>query len=246
MPRFFSQNIIEDKAIISGGDAVHISKSLRMKKGEEIIVCDTKGTDYVCELSEFGEDVISKIISSHKSETEPNVFVTLYQAMPKNDKLELIIQKCVELGVSKIVPVITKRCVSRPDEKSMEKKLLRYNKISLEAAKQSGRGIIPQICNMVSFKTAINQASQDDLSFICYEGGGKRFNEIDFKNKKSISIFIGGEGGFEEDEVQTATDSGIIRISLGSRILRCETAPIASVSIIMYLTNNMGNSYCIL
>lgn len=239
MPRFFSQDISGDTAYIKGNDAFHISRSLRMKKGEEIIVCDTKGTDYVCVLEEFGDEVTAKILSKSKSITEPDTFVTLYQAIPKSDKLELIIQKSVELGVSRIVPVMTKRCISRPDEKSMSKKLERYNKISLEAAKQSGRGIIPQICPMINYDKALSEASKDDISFICYEGGGQRLNSINFEGVKSLSIFVGGEGGFEAEEVTEAEKQGIIKTSLGARILRCETAPLAALAIIMNLTNNM-------
>lgn len=239
MPRFFSTNFNGDTAIIRGTDANHISRSLRMKKGEEIIVCDTKGTDYKCVAESFGDEVVCKILEKYKSNTEPNIFVTLYQSMPKQDKLELIIQKSVELGVSKIVPVLSKRCISRPDKKSMQKKLERYSKISLEAAKQSGRGIIPQISDMLSYKDAVKTSSCDDLSLICYEGGGKNLNEMDYKDIKTVSIFVGGEGGFDSDEIEYATQNGLIKIGLGPRILRCETAPLAALSILMNCTKNI-------
>lgn len=239
MPRFFCTNITDDTAIIKGNDANHITRSLRIKKGEEIIICDTKGNDYKCITESFGDEVVCKVLEKYKSNTEPDVFVTLYQALPKQDKMEMIIQKSVELGVSKIVPVLSKRCVSRPQEKSMKKKLERYSKISREAAKQSGRGIIPQISDMLSYKEAVNLSSIDDLSLICYEGGGKNLSEINYNNIKTISIFVGGEGGFDTDEIDFATQHNLIRIGLGPRILRCETAPLAALSILMNCTKNM-------
>ncbi len=239
MPRFFIQDIGKDNIIISGSEAEHISKSLRMQKGDELIVCDTKGNDYFCVIENISDVVNVKILNIEKSVTEPSVNVTIYQAMPKLDKLETIVQKCVELGAVKIVPVLTKRCISRPDEKNMNKKIERLSKISLEAAKQSGRGIIPTIEKLVSFKTAVSRMKTDDIGIILYEGGGKSLSDIDFIKKRNISILIGSEGGFDSDEVEYAEENGIQRVGLGKRILRCETAPIASLSIIMHLTKNM-------
>lgn len=239
MPRFFCENINGDTAVISGNDANHISRSLRMKKGEEIILCDKKGTDYICILENFADDITCKVIEKHPTQAEPDVYVTLYQSLPKQDKFELIVQKSVELGVSRIVPVLSKRCISRPDEKSMAKKIDRYTKISHEAAKQSGRGIIPEIAPLMSFENAVKECDNSDVSFICYEGGGKRINDLPLKNKKSINIFIGGEGGFELNEVEYAEKNGVERVGLGPRILRCETAPLAALAVLMNCTENM-------
>ncbi len=239
MPRFFVNSIENDVAIITGNEADHISKSLRMKKGDELTLCDTKGFDYSCVINDISDNIICKVISKEKSRTEPDVKVTLFQAMPKLDKLDYIIQKSVELGVYRIVPILTKRCVSRPDEKSMRKKAERYSKISLEAAKQSGRGIIPEVCDLISFREAVNSISKGDLGIIFYEGGGKNLSEINLPSYKNISIFIGSEGGFDEDEVFFAESKAIEKTTLGPRILRCETAPVAALSIIMNLTNNM-------
>ena len=239
MPRFFIEDIGEDNILISGNEADHISKSLRMKKGDEITVCDTKGNDYFCVIENISNDVTLKILRKEKSKTEPDVNVTIYQAMPKLDKLETIVQKCVELGAVRIVPVLTKRCISRPDEKNMKKKIERLSKISLEAAKQSGRGIIPVVEEMVSFKTAVDRMKEDDIGIILYEGGGKSLSDISFYKDQNISVLIGSEGGFDEDEVEYAVNNGIERVGLGERILRCETAPIASLAIIMHLTKNM-------
>ena len=239
MPRFFIEDIGEDNILISGSEADHISKSLRMKKGDAITVCDTKGNDYFCIIENISDVITLKILRKEKSKTEPDVNVTIYQAMPKLDKLETIVQKCVELGAVKIVPILTKRCISRPDEKNMKKKIERLSKISLEAAKQSGRGIIPVVEEMVSFKTAVDRMKEDDVGIILYEGGGKSLSDISFYKDQNISVLIGSEGGFDEDEVEYAVNNGIERVGLGERILRCETAPIASLAIIMHLTKNM-------
>lgn len=240
MPRFFIPEVSGDHILVTGGDARHISYSLRMATGDDITFCNN-GKDYFCKIENFSEDgVLCKIISSENSKSEPDIFLTLYQALPKGDKFETIIQKSVELGVSRIVPVMTKRCVSRPDDKSFSKKLIRYNKIAEEAAKQSGRGIIPEITPIMDFDKAVKEASENDIPLICYEReGGKRFSEIDFMGKKTVSLIIGSEGGFDASEAENAIDKGIIPIWLGERILRCETAPVAAISIIMNLSGNI-------
>ena len=161
MPRFFTENIDQNSGSITGEDAKHIARVLRMKNGQPLTVCDTKGYDYACIIEGITEEQIDlKVLSRSPSVTEPNVSVHLYQAMPKADKLELIIQKAVELGVNSITPVMTRRCVSRPDAKSMKKKLERYNRIALEAAKQSGRGIIPQVNPLLELDQALGQMQQ--------------------------------------------------------------------------------------
>ena len=239
MPRFFVDNINGDSALIIGEDANHIGRSLRMKTGENITLC-CDGYDYSCKIESITDsDVSCSILEKCKSISEPNVILTLYQAIPKLDKFETIIQKSVELGVNRIVPVLTSRCISRPDEKSFSKKLDRFQKISLEAAKQSGRALIPEITNVISFKTAIDEMSKMDLGLICYEKGGQALSEVGLLPNKAISIIIGSEGGFDTSEVEQAKEKGIIPIWLGNRILRCETAPLAAISIIMNLTGNM-------
>lgn len=165
--------------------------------------------------------------------------VTLYQAVPKLDKLEYIIQKSVELGVSRIVPFISRRCISRPDEKDFSKKLIRLNKIAEEAAKQSGRGIIPQVMPIISYKKALEDMSELDKIIVLYEEGGKNFAEVNFEQSKRIGIVIGSEGGFDKEEVELALNKGAESVWLGKRILRCETAPITALSILMFLTKNM-------
>lgn len=240
MPRFFTETIDESKGSIFGDDAKHIAKVLRMKVGERLVACDTKGKDYDCVIEELSDKQVELSVERvYPSETEPTVAVTLYQAMPKSDKMELIIQKAVELGVSAIVPVQTKRCVSRPDEKSMKKKLERYNRIALEAAKQCGRGRIPQVLPMLDYAQALKAMKEDEKAMLFYENSTSSFRKELEQGASSVSIMVGAEGGFEEEEVRQALDMGIASLSLGKRILRCETAPLAALSIIMYETGNM-------
>lgn len=240
MPRFFTETIDEKQGIITGDDAKHIAKVLRMHAGEKLTACDCKGFDYDCVIEEVSDKQVELSVERvYPSEIEPSVRVTLYQAMPKSDKMELIIQKAVELGVSAIVPVQTKRCVSRPDAKSMAKKLERYNRIALEAAKQCGRGRIPEVLPMLDYPEALKAMKDDEKAFLFYENSDSSFRKELEQGVGSISIMVGAEGGFEEEEVQKALELGIASLSLGKRILRCETAPLAALSIIMYETGNM-------
>lgn len=240
MPRFFTNEIDENNITLTGSDAVHVGRSLRMKPGEPLTVC-CGGIDYNCEISEITSDTVylslkEKVICA----AEPNIEVTLFQAVPKMDKLEYIIQKSVELGVSRIVPMLTRRCVSRPDERDFAKKLARLNKIAAEAAKQSGRGIIPQVTPIVSYKKALEMMKELDRNVLLYEEeGGVSFGEVDLTGAKTVGLVIGSEGGFDREEAEACTAVGAAQVWLGKRILRCETAPITALSILMFLTNNM-------
>lgn len=239
MPRFFSDEINDDIAFIRGSDAVHIGRSLRMKTGDELIIC-SKGIEYITIIQSISdEQVVCEIKYSQPSKSEPNIDLTLFQAVPKGDKLDFIIQKAVELGASRIYPVITSRCVSRPDKKSFDKKHKRLQKIALEAAKQSGRGIVPQVEDIIDFKKCTELLGQMDFSFVCYENGGKKLNESGLRPNSNVGIFIGSEGGFEQSEVDECIKNGITVIGLGNRILRCETAPVTAISIVMNLTGNI-------
>ncbi|MDE5945714.1 MAG: 16S rRNA (uracil(1498)-N(3))-methyltransferase [Oscillospiraceae bacterium] len=240
MPRFFTDCLDKNNIKITGNDAHHIGRSLRMKLGDSVTLC-CKGIDYNCSIASISnEEVQLNLIEAVPCESEPDINVTLYQAVPKLDKLEYIIQKSVELGVSRIVPFISKRCVSRPDSKDFSKKLVRLNKISEEASKQSGRGIIPEVMPIINYKKALEDMSLQDKIIILYENGGKSFSEIDFKDLKNIGIVIGSEGGFEKEEVESVLNiKNADSVWLGKRILRCETAPITALSILMFLTDNM-------
>lgn len=240
MPRFFvDKRPVGGCLNIFGEDARHIARSLRMAVGEKITVC-SGGVDYLCELKKISDSsVLCEVISEEKSR-EPSIRLTLFQALPKQDKLELIIQKAVELGVCEIVPVMTKRCIARPEKSQFDKKLERLQRISLEAAKQSGRGIIPQVSGIISFDECLKRLCDCDLPLICYEKqGGKRLSEIDFSAAGSVGILIGAEGGFEPEEAKSAISQKVIPVWLGDRILRCETAAITASAVVMSLTGNL-------
>ncbi len=241
MHRFFVDgcNNASDNIIITGSDVNHIKNVLRIRLGEKIIISDGNGTDYECLVVEMDDtSVTAKIEDVIKNAAELPAKITLFQGMPKSDKLELIIQKAVELGAYEIVPVITKRSVVKIDDKKASKKLERYNGIAQAAGKQSGRGIIPQVKDFMSFKQAIEYAKALDMNIIPYEEAeGLEYSRQvikDIKCKKSLGIFIGPEGGFAKEEVDMAIAMGAKCITLGNRILRTETAGLAVLSIIMF------------
>ena len=239
MPRFFSYDCGNDNFILSGEDGRHIARSLRMKAGEALTVCDGKCTDYECEIASIsGDEVSLNVTEVHPSKGEADVQITVYQSVPKGDKMDGIVQRAVELGAVKIVPVLSERCVSRPDAKGQKAKLTRWRKIALESAMQCGRGIIPEVADFVDFQTAVNNTKCDKL-ILFYEGGGAPIGSMGIKCKTAISLFIGPEGGFEESEVETAKSAGALIGSLGPRILRTQTASLAATAAIMFLTGNM-------
>lgn len=239
MPRFFVPEVKGNQVHLTGESAHHIRFSLRMKPGEELVICDGHGMDFHCVISKIDQDVVLDVLDKVKNETEPSLNVRLYQALPKGDKFEQIIQKSVELGVTEIVPVLTSRCISRPNASSMRKKLERYNKIAHEAAKQSGRGIVPVVRDLQPFKQAVQEARELEHAILFYECGGKRVSDLLKPEARECGIFVGSEGGFEPLEVDFVIDSGFQIASLGKRILRCETAPLCALSILMFYTKNI-------
>lgn len=239
MQKLFVDEINGENILLDGESARHISKSLRMRVGDMLTVTDGKGIDYGCQISAIDrESVELKICYKKPNTSEPSCRVTIYQGIPKGPKLEDIVQKCVELGVSEIVPTLTARCVSRPDEKSAAKKIQRYQKISLEASQQSGRGIVPKISEIKTLSQAIEN-DDSELKIVFYEGGGKPLRDIISPDVKSVSIYIGPEGGFEHSEVEAIENAGGLRATLGKRILRTQTAPVAALTGIMLLTGNL-------
>ena len=237
MPRFFTDDISPDIIHISGENGRHIAKSLRMRPGEELTLCDGKGSDCRCTVTEIsGDEVFVKVEERVKSSSEPDVFLRLCQCLPKSDKMDLITQKVTELGVSEIIPVNSEFCIAKMAGKE-EKKIARWQKIALEAAKQSGRGIIPNFASPLSFKEAVEKLPGEKILF--YEHGGEALKDIITPEMKEISIFIGPEGGFSKDEVEFAKAHGVRTATLGPRILRTETAPITAASLIMYMTGNL-------
>ncbi len=241
MPKFFvDKSAINGKtAVINGEDAVHISKSLRMRVGESLVLCDCEGMDYHCTIDGFPDGTVTLSVNEETPTiSEPDCKVTLYQGYPKSDKLELITEKAVELGVTNIVPVLMSRSIARPDEKSAAKKSTRLQRHALEAAKQSGRGIVPQVLDMISFAELINRVPQHELVITCYEAGGEPLRAF-IGEAKDIAIVIGPEGGIAENEIEALTKAGARIATLGKRILRTETAAIASITAVMYETGNM-------
>lgn len=240
MPKFFvpKQNISEKEIFITGGDVLHITRVLRMKTGEELLLCDGQGNDYVVTIGDMSSDRINCDIKSiSKSETEANIRVTLFQGIPKASKMDYIIQKTTELGIDKIIPCAMDRCVSKLDEKDAHKKQQRWQKLCEEAAKQSGRGIIPEVGMPVTFKKAIEIMKEYDLCFAPYECEEKnciRDTLLSKKDVKTVAYMIGPEGGYSLEEKEQLKSSGIDTVTLGKRILRTETAGEAVLSMIMY------------
>lgn len=242
MPWFYVEKsqIIEDKIKISGADFNHIKNVLRMQVGESITICDGQGTDYYCKIESITSlDVIAKIEKINDTESELSAKIYLFQGIPKKDKMEWIIQKAVELGVYEIIPVAMKRCVAKiEDEKKEQKKRERWQNIATSAAKQSGRGIIPKVQQVMSWKEAIEFANTLEYNIIPYEQAeGISYAHAIVKEackNQSIGVFIGPEGGFDDFEFALAREVGISPITLGKRILRTETAGLTVVSILMF------------
>lgn len=240
MARFFIDNLSDSNYILSGDDAHHAIKSLRMQVSDELILCSKDLTEYRCKIQKIEDSkVFLNVLSKSKCTTEPNTEVSVFQAIPKSDKMDLIVQKSVELGASSITPVLTSRCISRPDNKSMKKKVDRLNKISAEAAKQSRRGKIPTVLNMINFKDLSNLINQFDIFIVFYERGGSKLRSLINKNFNKIGILVGPEGGFSTEEINFLESHAAAIATLGPRILRTETAPLMALSIIMELTENV-------
>jgi len=239
MHRFFSENIDTKNIVLSYEDINHIVNVLRLKLHDNIIVCDGCGNDYNCQIIELSKKHITLNMIAHLVNfNEPKIRVTLFQGLPKSDKMELIIQKCVELGIHSIIPVETNRSIAKIKDDG-HKKQARWQSIALAAAKQAQRGKIPQIGPVISFKEAVRQTGNFDISLIPYEGELINTLKLAMSNPDrpkiyEAAIFIGPEGGFEESEIILAKESGIIPITLGGRILRTETAGFAALTMLLY------------
>ncbi|MCR4718823.1 MAG: 16S rRNA (uracil(1498)-N(3))-methyltransferase [Firmicutes bacterium] len=237
MSRFFipKENIAENKITVTGEDVLHISKVLRLKKGDFFTCCDGRGFDYYVKIAGISKtEVVCDIIDKQKSDTEPPIKVTLIQGIPKAAKMDYIIQKNTELGISEIYPCSLNRCISKTEK---DKKTDRWQKIAKEAAQQSGRGIVPIIHNTINLKEAVEILKKSDISFAAYECEDKNTLKnvlLSKENPKTVAFLIGPEGGFDVSEIEFLKNSGIAVISLGKRILRTETAGEAVLSMIMY------------
>lgn len=229
MPRFFvpREGIADGRVTVSGDDAWHISRALRMAAGERITVCDPEGKEYLCELDSFGDGAIGgRILSVRLSDRESPLRPVLYQAFPKGDKADTIVQKAVESGAAEIRFFSSSRCIAKPEGASLDRKTERWQRIANEAAKQCGRSLQPVVSCSLTFPDAIRAAAEASLPLFCYEGEGtlpiRRLLPAEIP--ASASLMIGPEGGFSHEEAEAARTAGMKMTGLGTRILRTETA----------------------
>lgn len=238
MTRFFvePEELQPDFLVLTGENAQH-AKVLRLKNGEEVLVCDGQGNECLCTVSDVSPGQISLVVKKRQeSESEAAVRVSVYMAFPKADKLEHVIQKATELGAYEIVAFPSARCISKPDEKSLKKKLERWQKIAASAAEQSGRGRIPEVLVLPSYKAALERAAESDKALLFYENEQATTLHMALETGEwmTVSLLTGPEGGLEVSEVEQAMDAGLQVCTLGKRILRCETAPLCALSAVMY------------
>lgn len=242
MHKFFTREIDQSKAILRGEDHKHLSRVLRLKSGDDVLINDENGQDYQGVIESVEKDHTVMILKTPVATTnESNIKITLYQGMPKSGKLDLIVQKCTELGVNKIVPVITERVVVSQSREF--KKLDRLKRISYEAAKQSKRSIIPNIEEPISFEELVVMMNEEELIVVPYENAKDYgFNALkrEFVSLKSVGVIIGPEGGFSDKEIEQLIDHGAKIITLGKRILRTETAGFTTAVMIQMLYGDMG------
>lgn len=239
MPRFFitADCIDGDKILISGDDAYHIARSLRMAVGDALTVCDGNGIEYDCELTRIrDQECECRIRASAHSKSEPPAYISLYMAYPKGDKLETVVQKAVELGASEIIPFESSRCIKKPKADKVDKQTARLDRIAREAAKQCGRAKLPCVMPPLSYTAMLDRACTADIALFCYEDESATTirSAIEGKSFSTISIIIGAEGGFSAEEAAQACKRGCTSVTLGPRILRCETAPAYALAAISY------------
>lgn len=246
MPKFFTarENIYDSELVIDSEDARHIKRVLRLGEGDDITVCDGRGIDYDARIRGFSDNrVICDILNRRRCDTEPAVRVTLYQGLPKASKMDYIIQKTTELGIARIVPVKLSRCVVKLESEAAEqRKTERWQKIALEAAKQCGRGIVPEIAKPMTAAEAIREMAGAELAFVPYEcERGARLRDALERVEKpgEIAYMIGPEGGFDITELERIRAAGIQTVTLGRRILRTETAGEAVLAMVMYGTEEI-------
>lgn len=238
MTRFFVDpaELNNEFMVLTGENATH-AKVLRLKIGEKVTVCDGNGNECQCTITDINNDLVSLVVDNKGiSTSEPSINVSVYMAFAKGDKFEHVVQKATELGASEIIAFPSARCVSRPDDKAIAKKAERWRKIAASAAEQSGRGCVPDILVMNSYKAALSRAATADTAILFYENERTTtLNEaLKRRQYRSVSLLTGPEGGLEQSEVLEAEKTGLIVCSLGPRILRCETAPLCALSAVMY------------
>lgn len=239
MARFFvkPEEMLGDALCLTGEAAAH-ARVLRLKTGEEVVVCNGAGEECLCRVEDAGRDSLTlSVLSRGESQSEARVSVSLYLAFPKSDKLEHVIQKATELGAREIVAFPSARSISRPDDKSLKNKLSRWEKIAQSAAEQSGRGMIPAVRILPNFSAAVREAAKADVSVLCYENEDGFSLSDALKGARgfaAVALLTGPEGGLCEEEVAEAREAGLRVCTLGRRILRCETAPLCALSAVLY------------
>lgn len=238
MVRFFvkPEELNNQFIVLTGQNAAH-AKVLRLRAEDQVLVCDGLGKEWVCAVSDVSSGQVSLVVKGmRESQAESSVRVCVYMAFPKADKLEHVIQKATELGADEIVAFPSARCVSRPDEKSLQKKLERWQKIASSAAEQSGRGKVPSVLVLKSYEEALSRASLADKAILFYENEQAVTLRMALQSGpyRTVSLMTGPEGGLEEAEVEKARKTGLQVCTLGKRILRCETAPLCALSAVMY------------
>ena len=240
MPKFFVDAVCGDNVELTGPDGAHVARSLRMREGEILTVCDAAGYDYRCEVTGVQPDRVSlRVMEKELCRAEPSLKVTLFQCLTKGDKMDYIVQKTVELGVDRILPVLSQRSISRPDAKALQKKRERWQKIAREAAMQAGRGKIPAGMPGAGFAQAVQHFSQFPVAAVCYEGGGEPMAPLLKPPPDRAALFIGPEGGIAPEEIDALKEAGGKVVTLGPRILRTETAPLAALCGMLFATGNM-------
>ena len=238
--RYFTTEISDGTAVLRGADAHHLSRVMRGKLGDTVILCDGSAVEYTATITGFGDETVEfSVEPGYPSAAEPTVDVTLLVGYPKQDKLEQVIRHGVELGCDHFIPFFSRYCVAAP--KKEEQKNERYNRIAFEAAKQCGRGVLPDVALPLSnFGAVCRSLDQYDLVLFCYEGGGAPLREVLHPGQyKRVAIVTGSEGGFSVEEAEAAKAAGAVTVGLGPRILRCETAPLAALTSVMLLTGNL-------
>lgn len=238
MPRFFvtPAELQESFLILTEENAAH-ARVLRLKAGDSLTLCDGQGREARATVSDVSPGAVSVVLhGAGPAAGEAAVEVTVYMAFPKADKLEHVIQKATELGAARIAAFPSARCVSRPDARSLEKKLVRWQRIAAAASEQSGRGRIPEVTVLDSYIQALRGAAEADRAILFYENEQRRTlrQVLEEKAFRSVSLMTGPEGGLEPEEVDAAREAGLEICTLGSRILRCETAPLCALSAVMY------------
>ena len=243
MPRFFLPDLSGDTVAIAGEEGRHIAGSLRCRPGDSLELCDGRGTDADAVIRDIaGGTVTAEITARRPSRSELPCRVTLYQALPKGDKLELIVQKAVELGVFAVVPVLASRCVSRPDRRGMEKKRERLERIAREAAGQSGRGIVPAVEPLLPLREALDRMAKSPCPILFYEEAQGPLGPLLEPRPGELALMVGSEGGFSPGEAEEARERGIRLCTMGPRILRCETAPLYALSAVGFFYENLLES----